>query len=232
MKSTHAPAVAQHEKLKHPMGLSQQLRAQTDFFGLKHGIEVKFCDCEAADTLDNEEWVIVDVVPALALGAVGQRDKSGRPRQQKVSTTRDNDSTGNIGRRGAAKRKSYEAFTKVEVLEVFDRCVSNGSLAPKEDVAGLTGVHASLISKWAVPKTRQEIYTRAGSDKQKHLRKKARIFTGTDAFYFFMFLRLFSLSIILFKWFKVGWQLGRVRKKLPANKDGFNFQRARSPTVQ
>ncbi|KAK3243248.1 hypothetical protein CYMTET_47087 [Cymbomonas tetramitiformis] len=178
MKSTHAPAVTQHVKLKHPTSLVQQLRDQSSFFGLKHGVEVKFCDCEAADNLDNEEWVMVDLVPALALGAVGQSNISDPPRQQEVSTTRDSDSTGNIGRRGAAKRKSYEAVTKVEVLEVFDRCVSNGSLAPKEDAAGLTGVHASLISKWAVPKTRQEIYMRAGNDKQKHLRKKARKFTG------------------------------------------------------
>ncbi|KAK3283403.1 hypothetical protein CYMTET_8894 [Cymbomonas tetramitiformis] len=34
----------------------------------------------------------------------------------------------------------------------------------------------------------------------------------------------FVKSIILFKWFHVGWQLGRVRKKLPTNKDNFNFQ--------
>eukprot|EP00854_Cymbomonas_tetramitiformis_P014617 gene14617-17271_t len=34
----------------------------------------------------------------------------------------------------------------------------------------------------------------------------------------------FVKSAILFKWFQVGWQLGRVRKKLPTNKEGFNVQ--------
>ncbi|KAK3233842.1 hypothetical protein CYMTET_55886 [Cymbomonas tetramitiformis] len=36
MKSTHAPAVVQHEKVKHPTSLVQQLRDQSSFFGLKH----------------------------------------------------------------------------------------------------------------------------------------------------------------------------------------------------
>ncbi|KAK3283691.1 hypothetical protein CYMTET_8627 [Cymbomonas tetramitiformis] len=30
--------------------------------------------------------------------------------------------------------------------------------------------------------------------------------------------------VVSFKWQQVGWQLGRIRKKLPSNEEGYNFQ--------
>ncbi|KAK3237532.1 hypothetical protein CYMTET_52402 [Cymbomonas tetramitiformis] len=122
---------------------------------------------------------MVDLTPVLSAGAVGNPAVTTR-KPARASATRDSEDS-NIGRRGAAKRKSYESVTKVEVLEVYDRHVSSGSKCPLEDAGTETGVHLSLISKWANPKTRQEIYVRAGDTKQKHLRKKARKFTGLYA---------------------------------------------------
>ncbi|KAK3255531.1 hypothetical protein CYMTET_35291 [Cymbomonas tetramitiformis] len=177
--SIHPPATSQHEKVKHPAVSSDaDKRGGGSLWKKGCTYAVHFTECDATD-FDNKEWVMVDLTPVLSAGAVGNPAVTTR-KPARASATRDSEDS-NIGRRGAAKRKSYEAVTKVEVLEVYDRHVSSGSKCPLEDAGTETGVHLSLISKWANPKTRQEIYVRAGDTKQKHLRKKARKFTGLYA---------------------------------------------------
>ena len=100
------------------------------------------------------------------------------------------------GRKGASKRKSYDAFFKLRVLEELEQ----GNVAA-DDVAFNNNIHKSLVTKW---KDSKKAIVDAASAKHLRLLKKQRRSTKHDKV-FHLLLKKFRKSranggMVSFQW--------------------------------